>query len=739
MMSRMRGAGLGAVMLLLLTALCVNESFAARPMESLDRGIVAVRTGTSSAFISWRLLGLDPSGIGFNLYRSANGGTAVKLNSSVLTGGTNYTDTVSDFTQSNTYYVKPVIGGAEQAASGSFTLSANHATEPCVVVPLNSGAEIHFAWVGDLDGDGEYDFVIDRLNWGSSFKIEAYKRDGTFLWDVDYGDNSLNQNNIEGGSSVIDVGHWDGVTVYDLNNDGKAEVITKIADGVTFGDGSTWTNSSDDKQWIAVLDGMTGAMLNYSAIPTTYISDGPMMAQLGVGWDGSRNVIFAHLKNRQDDGDFNTMTCAYSWSGSSLSRLWTSTASGAQGHQIRICDVNGDGCDDLCHIGYALNGANGSKLYDISGVAHGDRWHIGRFNPGSSGMQTWGVQQDNSSGLCEFYCNVNSTSLTWGHYFGVYDIGRGDVGDIDPRYSGYEAWSFSGVYNAPSNTLITSSYPYPCLRLWWDGDVLSEQFNDGKIENWNYSGSYVERQLTTWNYQSATRSDRGAPLFYGDILGDWREELVMSNYEDYSRLIIFTSPIATDTRIYTLAHNPYYRNDMTVKGYMQSHHTDYYLGDGMSTPPTPDISYDGSESGSSITGSYLLISNRASGKAMDAGGNSNGSNVQIWTYWGGTNQQWNIADLGSSLYSIRSAQSGNLSADVWNWGTVNGTNIALYTYWGGNPQKYYFTDADSGYYRITPYIASAQCLDAYGTSNGSNIGTWSYWGGTNQQWSVEAP
>ncbi|SFD99219.1 hypothetical protein SAMN05518672_10469 [Chitinophaga sp. CF118] len=34
-------------------------------------------------------------------------------------------------------------------------------------------------------------------------------------------------NNISPGSATIDIGNWDGVTVYDL--DGKAEVITKIA------------------------------------------------------------------------------------------------------------------------------------------------------------------------------------------------------------------------------------------------------------------------------------------------------------------------------------------------------------------------------------------------------------------------------------------------------------------------------------------------------------------------------
>jgi len=106
---------IGMVMLVAIPA------SAQRQMENLGRGVVAVRTGTSSIFVSWRLLGLDPAGIGFNLYRSTAGGAYTKLNSSVLTAGTCYTDTTPDITKDNAYYVKPVIGGVEQAASGSYT------------------------------------------------------------------------------------------------------------------------------------------------------------------------------------------------------------------------------------------------------------------------------------------------------------------------------------------------------------------------------------------------------------------------------------------------------------------------------------------------------------------------------------------------------------------------------------------------------------------------------------------
>jgi hypothetical protein len=151
-----------------------------RKMESLGRGVVAVRSGSASVLVSWRLLGLDPDGIGFNVYRSAAGGPEVKLNSSVLTGGTNYVDSTANLTQANTYRVRPVVDGAEQPPSGAFTLTANHATEPVVRVPLRAGGPVKFVWVGDLDGDGEYDYVLDRQT--SPQTIEAYRSNGQFLW-----------------------------------------------------------------------------------------------------------------------------------------------------------------------------------------------------------------------------------------------------------------------------------------------------------------------------------------------------------------------------------------------------------------------------------------------------------------------------------------------------------------------------------------------------------------------------
>jgi rhamnogalacturonan endolyase len=135
---------------------------AQRLMERLGRGVVAVRSSDTDVFVSWRLLGLDPEDVAFNLYRAADNGSPVKLNDAVLKGGTNHVDRTADLRKRNTYTVRPVVDGKEQDVGGTFTLPANQATEPIVRVPIHGGGPIKFVWVGDLDGDGEYDFVLDR-------------------------------------------------------------------------------------------------------------------------------------------------------------------------------------------------------------------------------------------------------------------------------------------------------------------------------------------------------------------------------------------------------------------------------------------------------------------------------------------------------------------------------------------------------------------------------------------------
>ncbi|MFC0878493.1 autotransporter-associated beta strand repeat-containing protein [Saccharicrinis sp. FJH2] len=559
------------------------QADAQRKMEKLGRGTVAIRKNSSSVFISWRILGTEFSnGTRYNLYRD-NTLIASDLNVS------NYTD---NNTSTSKYAVAPVVDGVEQEKSPEVGIHGNQVFE----VPIEYLGDyfVHLAWVGDLDGDGEYEFVVDRIPniADATCKVEAYEKDGTRLWQVDMGPLSLNRDGIEGGAAVISNGMWDGVTVYDLDMDGKAEVVIKSANGTIFGDGSTLSYTNDIQNFLSVVDGMTGSEKSRIALPTDYMSDGPLQTQLNIAYlDGVHPSVVVKAKNRRDDGAFNLLVSAYDYNGE-ITQRWKwlrGNYSAPEFHQQRIVDVDLDGKDEICDGGYVLDD-NGTPLYSLGyqGIVHGDRFHIGDFDPDRPGLEGYGIQQDNPSGLAWYYYDASDgTFLQTQYRASIGDYARGNVADIDPRHPGFEMWTFTdGIYNVQDGritSVITGSYPN--LRLWWDGDLQSEMLDGVKFLKWNYVGNYEERILTASDW-GAVYTWRNVPVLYGDIMGDWREEVVYEK-SDHRALQIFNTTDPTSQRIYTLAHNPEYRLCMTTKGYYQSAQLDYYLGNDMTTPPIP--------------------------------------------------------------------------------------------------------------------------------------------------------
>jgi rhamnogalacturonan endolyase len=105
-------------------------------MENLGRGVVAVRATPTEVFVSWRVLGTDPPDIAFNLYRSTAGADPVRLNATPIAGPTHHVDDGEDVTQSNVYFVRPIVFGLEQPASAGFTLAAGAPVQQYLRVPL---------------------------------------------------------------------------------------------------------------------------------------------------------------------------------------------------------------------------------------------------------------------------------------------------------------------------------------------------------------------------------------------------------------------------------------------------------------------------------------------------------------------------------------------------------------------------------------------------------------------------
>ncbi|MBQ8011361.1 MAG: RICIN domain-containing protein [Oscillospiraceae bacterium] len=713
-----------------------------RMMERLDRGVAAVRTG-NAAFISWRLLASDEPDMGFNVYRTTDGET-IRVNSEVLTGGTNFTDTTADLTKDNTYTVRTVYNGVEKDSDGSFTLPANKGAGAYYTVPIRDGGTVHFVWVGDFNGDGAYDYLIDRCDEETQ-KLEAYLNDGTYLWTIDMGPNSVDRYQIEPGAATIDVGMWDGATVYDIDCDGYAEVMLRIADGVTFGDGNVYSNSVTNGQAIAVIDGMTGAMQDSAPVPDDKIEAGPKACMMEIGYlDGVKPSLICWVKNRNDDKSFNSYNVAYAYENGDFVQQWKAGAYGAEAHNLRVADVDYDGRDEVLHMGYALNG-DGSLRYTVKNVVHGDRWYVGSFCNANNGteMMGYGIQQDNANGLLEYFYNASTGELIWEHYAaeGTADVARGNIGDIDPNYDGLEVWSFQGLYSM-DNQLISENYMYPVFRLFWDGDLGSESYNEGKIEGWNYETKGTERIDTCWKIYGSSGSERGVGMLHADIIGDWREETVHVNY-DTDELVIYTTTHASDERIYCLAQNPAYRNCMTAKGYYQANVLDYFLGYNMEAPETPDICYIG-EAALDESAVYALR-NVNSSRCMDVykSGTADGTNIQQYgTVPGKANNTWTVKDAGDGYYYIISQLSDGKSGYMTVAGGENtdGANVEISSFKGDDSQKFMLKRCTDGSYLIlTKCSNEKKCVEVIGaeTGAGANVQQWVLTGSTCQNWYFE--
>lgn len=243
----------GAIALLaLLVPANFNPGTAANPprqMESLGRGVVAVHRGEGEVFVSWRMLGNDPDGIAFNLYRATGQAPPDRLNPQPITRATCYQDRSADLTQDNSYFVRPVINGREGGTSKPFLnqVTANSPARQYFEVPLQlpPGTSASDGSLGDLDGDGEYEIVLkgaqrprDTASSGltGNTVLQGYQLDGTLLWTIQMGTN------------VREGEHDTQFMVYDLDGDGISEIAVRTADGSVDGTGKVIRDPNAD--WV---------------------------------------------------------------------------------------------------------------------------------------------------------------------------------------------------------------------------------------------------------------------------------------------------------------------------------------------------------------------------------------------------------------------------------------------------------------------------------------------------------
>src|SRR5690606_9493766 len=174
------------------------------------------------------------------------------------------------------------------------------------------------------------------------------------------------------------------------------------------------------------------------------------------------------------------------------------------------------------------------------------------------------------------------------------DVGRAMAADIDPRYPGAELWASNqlGMYSAQGEK-ISQAAPSINFGVWWDGDLLRELLDDIHIDKWDWEKGRPVRLLTAQGAAS-NNGTKATPSLSGDILGDWREEVIWRT-ADSSALRIYTATEPTEHRIYTLMHDPMYRVAIAWQNvaYNQPPHPSFFIGEGMATPAAPDLYFVG--------------------------------------------------------------------------------------------------------------------------------------------------
>ena len=726
-----------------LAALCCSNVWGQRMTDRLDRGLVVVPTGSTSGsttnMITWRRLAEEYYDVTYNLYKDG----------SLLVSGLTvpcYADNNRGYPTTQ-YQVAAVVNGTEQTKCTAMTAWTQYVyklTERCpsgyldvvlgqVMDRNGSDVTAHYlpndAEFADLDGDGQLEMIIKRLNTTDANDlfpvsnttefdiIEAYDINwqtgaATRLWWIDVGPNM-----VSGGSHELNI------IAYDWDEDGKAEVVLRGADNMiihynggnrTIGDASvntrntvshtanmTYTNTGSE--FLIYMNGLTGQPYvvmdyplargsasdwgdSYGHRSSKYFFGAPVL-------DGRKASLFLargiYTKEKMAAYDINptshTLTQRWTWECSS-SNGWY----GQGNHNFCIADVDEDGRDEIIYGSMVIDD-NGQGL-STTGLGHGDALHCSDFDPFREGLEIFAC---NESSPAMNYRNA-TTSRFYFRQTGSDDDGRALCGNFSDIYPGACGRSTqTGMVSCVADQVIGElngdsfiNWGDLNFRIYWDGDLRSEVLNGAGTEG----NAKIEKpgtgRLFTTDGCNMNNWTKNHPCFQGDLIGDWREELVL---RCGSNVRIYTSGMYTSHNLYTLWHDHEYRQAMVwqMHAYNQPPHPSFFVGElediTMAPPPLSLTDRTVVDAGSTVTSS-------CNNKVVQTYGYTNNSynvtasispkalimNVPVWTQGHGDNGY--ITTMTYS-HTLNFSGSGNLSGTArlvkQGKGVLNISNVTL--------------------------------------------------------------
>ena len=576
-----------------------NYDFSKLKREHLGRGVIAIRENPSTVAVSWRYLSSDSMDESFDVYRNGE-----KVNKHPIRNATFFQD-IYKGTESVLYTVKAIQSKTESnyqlpsdAPAGYLNIPLNRPENGTTPAGQSYFYAPNDASIGDVDGDGEYEIILkwdpsnahDNSHDGYTGEVyfDCYKLNGQHLWRINLG------RNIRAGA------HYTQFMVFDLDGDGKVEVVMKTADGTVDGKGKVIGDAQADyrneqgriltgPEYLTVFNGLTGeAMQTIDYVPER----GNLM-----DWGDNRGnrsdrflACVAYLDGIHPSvvmcrGYYTrTVLAAYDWNGKELKERWIFDSNhpgcedyaGQGNHNLRVGDVDGDGCDEIIYGSCAID-HNGKGLYTTK-MGHGDAIHLTHFDPSRKGLQVWDCHENKRDGST--YRDAATGEILF-QIKDSTDVGRCMAADIDPTQPGVEMWSLAsgGIRNIKGEVVKARVRGLSCnMAVWWDGDLLRELLDRNIVSKYNWKKGVCER-IAIFEGALSNNGTKATPCLQGDIVGDWREEVLLRT-ADNTALRLYVSTIPTDYRFHTFLEDPVYRISIATQNvaYNQPTQPGFYFG-----------------------------------------------------------------------------------------------------------------------------------------------------------------
>jgi rhamnogalacturonan lyase-like protein len=265
-------------------------------------------------------------------------------------------------------------------------------------------------------------------------------------------------------------------------------------------------------------------------------------------------------------------------------------------HSLSAADVDGDGRQEIVY-GSATIDDDGSLLYSSFDtlppgsaapgervrLGHGDAMHVTDIDPDRPGLEIFTAHEGATYAP---YGMAMRDAKTGEVLFGTYsgrDTGRAMIGDVLPDVRGIESWASlpggtdsTGLHTA-TGTLIPGPIPGTNQSIRWSGDLTTQILNGSgdvtpTIDDWR-RGTLLTAEGTRTN-----NGTKGTASLVADVLGDWREELLVRT-ADSTAIRIYLSTEVTGHKLYTLMQDPQYRVEVARQQttYNQPSYPGFYL------------------------------------------------------------------------------------------------------------------------------------------------------------------